>query len=537
VMNYKEIIYSVIIDESGSILAIEDPRSMVTSRILDEALNLTAGKFEEIHTSGSTVYYNMVEPITFENERLGLVILGLSLEDLDIKLKQMRNKAIYIAFVSTLFVFACVFWGVDRLTRPIKDLDQAARKVSQGDLSQLVENKRDDELGRLAKSFNEMILRLKESQEEVSHYTQLLEKKIDERTYELRLSEQKYRTLFEHAGTAVALIDKNGKFLMVNKRLEDLSRYSKEELEGKITLSDFLSAVDCNKIKGLCNDNGKDEETGFPINHECTFIDRLNNGKNVNLTISLIPGTLKLLISIVDVTELRVLQKRLARSEHLAVLGELSAAIAHEIRNPLVAINTSVGILKNALDLNSEDDELMKIISEESMRLNKIVDDFLKFARPNEPQFTYTNVNSLIEEILVVLRSRFNENIQKDINLSDDLPEISADPNQLKQVVMNIFINAIEAMPAGGLLTVSTRYIKDTNRNSQPFLEVAIKDTGYGIEEQDLKKIFQPFYSNKAYGIGMGLAICERIIHNHGGQIRAESKTGEGSQFTLVLPV
>lgn len=564
-MNYKEIIYSVILDETGSILAIDDPHSMVTNRILDAALNLKTGKVEEIPKPDGTVYYNIVEPIlvaeeettikskeahfdpmervvselkdsrsTESNQRFGAIILGISQEEMNIKLGQMRNRAIYIAFVSTLAGFVFVFWGVERLTRPIKDLDRATRKVAQGDLNLKVEIDRVDELGRLAQSFNEMIVKLKESQQEIENYTHTLENKVAERTHELQVSEQKYRTLFEQAGTAVALIDQSGKFQMVNNRFEILSGYFKADLEKKKSLMDFFSDEDSKKFKTLWNDQKNSLLIEFPINHECTFFDLERHLKKVNLTISSFPGTQNLLVSIVDVTELRELQKRLARSEQLATLGELSAAIAHEIRNPLVAINTSVGILRNALNLVGEDEELMNIISEESMRLNKIVDDFLKFARPNEPHFTKTDINGIIQETFILLKSRFN-GIHTHLQLYDELPIISGDPDQIKQVLMNILINALEAMPDGGSLDVSTYFVQ--NKNSHPSTEIIIRDTGIGIQEIDLKKIFQPFFSTKKDGIGMGLAVCERIIQNHDGEIKVVSQYGNGTEFTIVLPM
>jgi PAS domain S-box-containing protein len=563
-MNYKEIIYSVIIDKSGSILAIEDPRSMLTSKILDQSLNLTAGKVETIPAPDGTVYYNIVEPILIANkaeleskeihfdpmervvselnnsrsnnanQRLGAIILGISLEEMNIKLDRMRNKAIYIAFLSTLVVFAFVFWGVGRLTKPIKDLDQATRKVAQGDLNHAVEINRIDELGRLAHSFNDMILKLKESQQEIENYTHTLENKVAERTHELQVSEQKYRTLFEHAGTAVALVDEDGNFQMVNNRYEILSGYSGKELVQKKSLAEFLSPEDCQKIRGLCINKKNFDSFQLPIIHECTFFDQDRHLKKVNLTISQIPGDKNLLVSIVDVTELRELQKRLARSAQLATLGELSAAVAHEIRNPLVAIKTSVGILKNTLNLVGEDEELMNIISEESMRLNKIVDDFLKFARPNEPQFINADINILIQETFLLLKSRLN-GIHTHLQLNDRLPLISSDPDQIKQVLMNILINAIEAMPRGGSLAVATQF--HLNKTKHPCIEIKIKDSGMGILETDIKKIFQPFFSTKKNGIGMGLAVCERIIQNHDGTIQVESQYGKGTQFTVVLPM
>jgi len=564
VMNHSEIIYSVIMDSNGSILAIEDPNSMVTSKILNTPFTQAYSEINVFHDEAGLAYYNLIEPIirasnhraTAANGKhfdpmerviselnrspdrapeklLGTVILGISQQNMILKLKRMRDRAIYIAMVSTFIVIAFVFWGVERITRPIKDLVNATQKVARGDLSHVVPDTRLDEIGILARSFNEMIVKLKESQQEVEHYTHTLEQKVEERTHELQLSEHKYRILFEHAGTAIALIDKTGKFLMINKVFEILSGYSKDQLEERAMLSQFLSNNDCKGIKNLCNGN-KNGTVQFPVNKECSFIDQKGNYRNVNLTISLIPETSNLLVSIVDVTELRELQKKLIRSQQLAALGELSAAIAHEIRNPLVAINTSVGILRNGLDLEDEDEELMNIISEEAMRLNKIVDDFLKFARPNEPQFLRTDINGLIRETILILRNRFN-GIDTKIQLTEDLPIISGDPDQLKQVLMNILINAIESMPSGGTLSIATRYGNNSNGHLQT--EIVIKDTGNGIQDTDLSKIFQPFFSTKKDGVGMGLAICERIIQNHDGEIKVNSRFGMGTEFIISLPI
>ena len=566
IMNHRDILYSAIFDESNSLIAFQNTEYLFNPNIVDSLLDKKFLHITEHQTRNGDYFYNFVKPIKITNvtklqdpsntnfdprenaiteiknkgynprdQIIGTIFLGISLHNMNAKLNKMRDRAIYIAFVTALIFIVFVYWSVDRISSPIRNLDKATQKIAQGDLSHLVQSDRLDELGRLANSFNEMTARLKESQEEIEQHTQNLEEQVEEQTRELKISEQKYRTLFEQAGTAVALIDADEKFIMINKGFEVLSGQSKADIEGRMTLANFLSSETCKKINQLCGREGKYKALSVPIIQESIFTDHFGNRKNINLTMSLIPGTLKLLISIVDVTELRELQKRLARSEQLAAIGELSAAIAHEIRNPLVAINTSVGILKSGLNLKGEDQELMNIISEESMRLNKIVDDFLNFARPNEPQLTNTDINELIRETLILLRSNFNNNIKKNIDLSETLPVIYVDPDQVKQVLMNIIINAIEAMPEGGSLNVSTQHKQ--NRNGNSFLQIEISDTGVGIERSHLKKIFQPFFTNKHQGVGMGLAICERIIQNHGGEINVSSEYGSGSQFMLILPV
>ena len=563
IMNHRDMLYSAIFDEQGSLIAFQNTEHLFNLNIIETFLDQKFLHITEHQTRAGGYFYNFVEPIrlvthnksqdsshthfdplenavseikkTGSNSQyqiIGTIFLGISHDNMYAKLSKMRGRAIYITSLIVLVIIVFVYWSVDRITSPIKNLDEATHKIAQGDLSHFVTIDRLDEIGRLADSFNEMVEKLNESQEKIKHYTRTLEQQVEERTSELKISEQKYRALFDHAGMAVALISENEKIIMVNKSFEILSEYMKHELEGIRHLSDFLSSEDIQEIKSIHDDVNKNREVIFPFNRECKFIDRLENRKNINLTLNLIPGTGKLLVSIVNVTELRELQKKLTRTEHLAVIGELSASIAHEIRNPLVAINTSVGILKSDLGLTGEDEELMNIISEESMRLNKIVDDFLKFARPNEPQFIETNINLLIHDTLILLKSRLN-GIYAKIELADHLPLSYADPDQLKQVLVNMVLNAIDATPDGGAIYISTDSVQ--SKNGYNALKIILKDTGRGIKESDLKKIFQPFYSTKEDGVGMGLAICERIVQNHNGEIRVESKNGEGTQFIITL--
>lgn len=569
IMNEQEILYAVILDESGSILAIKDPDWMFTSNIHDLSSQVTDKDITTLYASDGVGYYHIVKTIEIQKEdlitdeqilfqrierfvtasgdlkfklhapsqmkRLVKVVLGISLENMHARLDNMRDNAISIAILISMICTVVVFWGVNRITAPIKQLVRATQKVAQGNLSHSVESRRKDELGSLADSFNEMIVKLKKSQDKIAEYTQTLEKRVNDRTRELRESEEKYRTLFEHSGTAVALIERDEKLSMINRRFETISGYPKAEIEGQVTFSNFLAPEDQKKIRKYCKTIVESNETTAPINYECTFVDRFGKHKNINLTMSSVPGTKNILASLTDTTKLKDLQKKLIRSQQLAAIGELSASIAHEIRNPLGAINTSVGILKNGLNLNGQDQELMDIICEESMRLKRITDDFLQYARPNKPKFKVTDINGLLQEILILLQHKIGKHIQRSTKLARELPLVLVDPNQLRQVVINIIINAIDAMPEEGCLTISTMH--GQNIYGKHHIEVVFKDTGCGISEPELKKIFQPFYSTKAKGAGMGLSICERIIQNHGGEIQVASKLGQGTQFTIILPI
>lgn len=568
IMTEREILYSIILDEDGSYLGVKDPKWHFTSELSNLTMQV---KDKEIFTRtlpDGSPYYHLVNTVAIEKEehindehilfdriervidsagnlqfkltsplmkkKLIRVIFGISHERMNARLKDMRNNAITIALIIALISISFVFLGVQRIIAPIQQLVKATREVALGNLSQSIETDRRDELGELSQSFNIMTKELKESRNLHLNYTENLARQVQDRTRMYKASEEKYRTLFEHSGTAVIMFGKDDKILMVNKRFEELSGYHKKQIEGHIMFPSFFTRGDQRKIKEFIYRKDGMQSTSAPISYECNFLEQTGQVKSVNLTMTLTPDQKNVLASITDVTELKELQKKLIRSEQLAQIGQLSAAIAHEIRNPLGAINTSVGILKQGLDLSGEDQELLEIIGEETMRLNRIIEDFLQFANHKKLRLKETDINALIRDIFILFKDKFDNGIRKELNLAPDLPVIQVDPNQMKQVMINILINAIDAMPSGGVLNTSTR--QALNRGGKPCIEIIFKDTGHGIDEFHLNKIFQPFYSTKEKGAGMGLAICERIIHNHEGEINVLSQVGKGTQFTISLP-
>ncbi len=569
-MNYPEIAYAAIIDDNDFLVAIEDPNSQLDSKLIDQSLSGDMGEFTCLTGTNGSRYYHFVKHIQIgdqdntpdkiihstpsdsqhsthgsarvagtepsrANKRLGTIILGISLETMTTKMVTSRNRAILITLAIALVFLTAVFWGVDRITTPIKKLEVSARRAAMGDLTHSVVHHRNDEIGSLAKSFNEMLQEIKRAKDIEKLYATTLEQQVNDRTRKLKKSEEKYRALFEHSGSAVILINEDNRIAMANQRFVELSGYSPQEIENSLSFFSLFPREDQRKIKEYFQLPGDPRTTNQRANFEAILINRLGHQQNINLTLARIPNSKSVLASMSDITALKELQRKLIRSEQLAAIGELSAAIAHEIRNPLGAINTSVGILKDALQLSGEDRELMEIISEETMRLNKIIEDFLQYANPKKLKLKETNINHLLQEILLLFRERLNNGIEQRIHLDAQLPLMLIDPNQIKQVLINIIKNAMEAMPGGGVLTILTRQAK--NRSGQDMVEILVKDTGCGIDPYDLKKIFQPFYSTKEKGAGMGLAICERIAQNHGGEIKVESRAGKGALFLLTLPM
>lgn len=225
------------------------------------------------------------------------------------------------------------------------------------------------------------------------------------------------------------------------------------------------------------------------------------------------------------------------RTEQMAVCGQLAAGLAHEIKNPLAGIKVAIEVLSDESTLSRENQDVLSKVIAEIKRIEFLIKILLEFARPPKSQFMRTDLNSLLESSLAfaTTNSVFSRDPSKSIkilkNLDDHLPEIHADPQQLRQVFINLLLNANEAMPNGG--TIAVRTIKDSSEG----VEVAISDTGKGISPDTMGKIFQPFFTTKPKGTGLGLAISKQLVELHGGTITVENTPRGGAQFRIKIPI
>jgi signal transduction histidine kinase/putative methionine-R-sulfoxide reductase with GAF domain len=230
--------------------------------------------------------------------------------------------------------------------------------------------------------------------------------------------------------------------------------------------------------------------------------------------------------------DLRKAEAQLIRSEKLAALGQLAAGIAHEIRNPLTSINILIHSLTENLSSGDSRVEDLKVIEEEIRRINEIVDQFLRFAKPAPPFLEKAEVVSIFEETLQLLRPQIEKQRISVLKDFSPLPPTAIDREQMKQVLLNLLLNAIQSMPKGGHLSLKG-HIPDDDR----WIEISIQDSGIGIPGEDIDRLFDPFFSTKDGGIGLGLSIAHRIIEQHHGKIEVESVSGKGTLFTVWLPI
>jgi two-component system sensor histidine kinase PilS (NtrC family) len=241
------------------------------------------------------------------------------------------------------------------------------------------------------------------------------------------------------------------------------------------------------------------------------------------------------------------MEEQVRRADKLAAIGRIAAGMAHEIRNPLASISGSIQMLKEILPLNGSSQKLMDIVLTETERLDRIIKDFIAYARPTPPQLQLCNINSLLDETIILIKNspEYCPQIVLNLSLVEEGLVIWVDPDQIKQVFWNLSINALQAMPSGGTLSISTRWVEYPGRESHktqshnfhmPGAEIIIADTGIGISSQDKLRIFDPFFTTKDNGSGLGLAIVYRIIEEHKGFITVESQEGEGALFRIWLP-
>lgn len=229
------------------------------------------------------------------------------------------------------------------------------------------------------------------------------------------------------------------------------------------------------------------------------------------------------------------INEQLIRSAKMATLGQLSANIAHEIRNPLTSIKMRLYTLEEQLKHNHLTREDMNIINEEINRMEKTVKNFLDFARPPEPNLQKCDITQILEGTISLISPKTNSqniHIQKKVGAS---VELEVDKEQLRQSFLNIMLNAIEAMPEGGVLEITTA--KNADKNLRDILEIKIRDTGIGIPFDSKKRLFEPFFTTKAEGTGLGLFIASRIIQMHKGTIEIDSQPQQGTTVTVKLPI
>jgi len=348
------------------------------------------------------------------------------------------------------------------------------------------------------------------------------------------LNEMKVYTskLLETMDNAVISVDNKGNIKTFNLKSEEIFDKKKEEVLNK----------DCQKVLNL-NILG---ESIFKkcllekknISQEIILEEKGIKKKILDLNTSFLEdesGEITGVVAVIrDVTEIKDLNEEVARHKRLVALGKLSAGIAHEIRNPLSSIRGLAQFVYNSFSKTDKRKEDLNTIIQEVDRLNKLVVQVLDFAKLKKPNLTRFSLNDLIRKITELFKLEIKDKqIEFSLVLSPNISQIQADEDQVRQILMNVIINAIQAIPQKGEIKIKT---EKTLLKGEPTIRLIIEDSGIGIPEKDFTQIFDPFFSTKDKGSGLGLSIVYKLVEAHQGEIKAESKEGEGTKFVIFLP-
>jgi PAS domain S-box-containing protein len=350
-----------------------------------------------------------------------------------------------------------------------------------------------------------------------------------------------HRSIIQHINTGLVTIDSKGKITFLNKAIVDMLGYSVQELQDK-DINVLFKSLDTNIKEQLlnpptreielfcCTDKGHE----IPVAVSCNNLhDQENSHEGI-------------IIIIRDISDVYSLRKQMERMDRLAVLGEVAAGIAHEIRNPMAGVKLNAQLLQEEFGDNERIAPYTDRILREINRANKLLLEFFDFAKPSKPTKSLIDVEMIIDSVYLLLTPVFRKNGVKLLtDFSTLLPQVYVDPSQIEQVMINLFINAIDALKANEdekSIRVLTRIVKRKEFDQRNYgkivemVEIQIIDNGVGIHEDLQEKIFNPFFTTKQDGVGLGLSISSRLIEENNGRLDVESELGKETRFIMLLP-
>ena len=513
--------YAYLIDTSGkSIMASSDCKPQITGALSSSQGIIYSGK-------GDSSYVSALYPISkyaSQADTWSLVVEEPVKEAFAVT-TALENYIIITFLIATLAVLLLASVMTKLITRPIKKLVMETQSAAKGDFIQDINVETRDEIGSLAASFNVLLSNLK------SMMSQVLE--VSGEIASLEEIRQYVDKFFENIPSAIITAGISGKITSINNTACQILDCDKGDILGRnIYDEDVYTKLE--PLSSLLKDGLEKEEVY--IKHMLKL--RNSGGKELPVMINTsiqkdssgkVLGAIGAFRSI---EEIKNFEESMIRARNLASIGELSAGMAHEIRNPLTSIKGYAQYIKLELGDNSLLNEDVNIIINEVDRLNGILDRFLTFARPTQPKLEQCNVNDIIIDIVKLLSK---DNLPQNITLKTELetiPDSVLDYEQIEQALLNVAINAIQAMKKGGVLTLATRC-----NELEKFVEIDISDTGSGIPSESLEGIFEPFYTTKPKGTGLGLSITSTIIESHKGFIEVKTIPDKGTRFTIKLPI
>jgi len=524
-VNNPEIIYVIIHDKEGKVAGYSG-RPDLQNKVMTDKVSLNAVEAKEpfvtVHTpeSGSTPVMNVAVPVYLSGSRdqWGTIRVCLSLELMHQQIRQTLWSILILGSMALAIGILISNWAAQRVTKPLETLVKASIEAAHGNLKQTISIHTRDEVEILASNFTFMI-------QEILAQKQQLEDQLTE----IRQLQQYAEKILATMSDGLLAVDVNGMVTAINPAAHAILGISHGHITKGCHVLNFFSKENpfADYIRqSLENPSSRNQCEIHLQKGEETQV--LLTGAGVLESNQKKPS--QIIFNLNDITVLKKLEAQIRQAQRLADLGTLAAGMAHEIRNPLSAIKTYVALLPKKIDKPGFLEKFQRTVPREINRLNSLIEELLELSRPPKYNFKLTDIREVLGQSIELMEADFKtRNIDCQLDISHELPSVIADTDQLKKVFINLMQNGAQAMPEGGRISIHISY-------KEKLLRIDFRDTGHGFPPELAQSIFTPFFTTKARGTGLGLAITHKVISEHGGQIEAKSKQGDGSCFSISLP-
>jgi PAS domain S-box-containing protein len=540
-----DVIYAIVLDADHKVAAHSRyPQSVGTT--LEGPVHSRAAQTEAPLTQEAIVaetpeaIYDFAVPILVERQKWGTVRVGLSKQRLEAKVDAIRWELGILTIVTLLLAGVAAALVARRIAHPVQQLAEGAAAISRGELNQRIEPSGSDEIGQLAVAFNHMAAQLFQQRSALEEAHAELRRRFEE------LADLKGYTdnILASVTSGIVTIDLEGRIVTLNPAGELLTGFFGGEVTGRFCTEVFAHTAELGE-RLMETVASRTSLTGFPLTLQ------RRNGTSLPVELSTAPlkggdgKDLGVVGVFQDLTAVRGLEHQLRRSDRLAAVGTLAAGLAHEIKNPLTSILTFTRHLLRKADDEHFRQKFHDVVPRELERINGIVERLLELARPPKLTFEPVRLPGLLERVVELYGHQVEaKQITVVREYARDVPPIQADHEHLYQAFMNLVANALDAMSTAGQLTLRVRWAE----REQPLLpsrrnhfyqriEIEIEDTGTGMPPSDIDKVFNPFFTTKPGGTGLGLALAHKIVEDHEGSISVRSTSGVGTTFRVLLPL
>jgi len=536
-----DVVYALVLDAEGQVAAHSRHPEYVGIRLPEDADGRVAAATglltRERRTRRGEAIYDVAVPMMVDGRKWGTARVGVSKRRMEAEIRQTRWELAGLAALTLAIAGVAADVVARRIARPVRQLAAGAAAISRGEIPPRIEPTTHDEISALAAAFNHMAGELVQQRTAVERANAELRARLEE------VADLKSYTdhVLASLTNGIVTVDLGGRIVTLNAAAEVMTGYFAAEVLGRYCTEIFAGTPELGEIimETLAT---RVPASGAPLTL------RRRDGRTLPVEFSATPlrggesKDLGVIGVFRDLTVVRNLERRLQRSDRLAAVGELAAGIAHEIKNPLTSLLTFSRHLTRRFDDPQFREKFQAVVPRELERINGIVEGLLELSRPSRLAFQPVRLPGLLERALELYgHSIEGKSIEIVREYVRDLPAVWGDPDALYRALLNVVANALEAMGAGGRLTLRLGWAipaedAPAGRRSRRVL-VEVEDTGRGIPEGSADRVFNPFFTTKDAGTGLGLALTHKIVEDHGGTIDFRTQTGTGTTFRIVLPL